>query len=281
MPKPFELVFPPALNAPEISKILFHPFAQETDEPEGFEIIETPVDGAILKSHLYLNPDADAGDAVLFFHGNGEIAADWFPYAREIAGAFKANLVIADYRGYGLSTGDPAYGNMLSDAEATVVAVRERFKRFVHVFGRSIGSAAAIHVAWKGKADALVIDSGFAHLPALIERLGRGKVQSPKLPRGFLDNADKLKGIRIPILFQHGEEDGLIPIEAARENFAVAASSAKRLIELPDAGHNDTMLSPGYFGEIAGFAALPGFLFWGTCVLTRRNDKIITHEQQR
>ena len=244
-----------AINSPELSEILFHPSAREGDEPEGFEVIETPVDGAVIKSHLFWNADANKDDVVIFFHGNGEIAADWFPYARQIADAFKANLLLVDYRGYGLSTGTPTYGNMLSDAEAIVDAANARFKRFIHVFGRSIGSAAAIHVAWKCEAmiATLVIDSGFAHLPALIERLGRGKVRSPKLPEGFWDNVGKLRHVSAPTLFLHGVEDIIIPIEAARENFAASESSAKELVELPDAGHNDTVLSTGYFGKIGAF----------------------------
>lgn len=252
-PKPFELVLSPALDAPEISKMLFHPFAQKADEPEGFEIVTTQVPGAVLKSHLLRNPDADSGDVVVFFHGNGEIAADWFFLAPQMAEAFNANVLLPDYRGYGLSTGTPTYVNMLSDAEAIVDAARAKCKRFVYVFGRSVGSAAAIHVAWQGKAKVLAIDSGFAHLPALIERLGKGGVQAPKLPYGFHDNADKLRETRVPTLFLHGVEDRLIPIDAARENYELSASPVKQLVELPCAGHNDTMLSHGYFEKINKF----------------------------
>lgn len=243
------------LDAPEISKVLFHPFAQEVGEPDGFEIVETPVEDAVLKLHLFRNADANEGDVVIFFHGNGEIAADWFPYAREIAGAFKANLVIADYRGYGLSTGSLTYGNMLADAEVVFDAVKLRFRRRIHVFGRSIGSASAIHVAWRnnGKVVSLVIDSGFAHIDALIERLGKGRVNPPGLPKGFRDNVGKLGEIECPALFLHGCDDSLIPIDAARENFTVSISPQKQLVALPGAGHNDTMLSRGYFGKIADF----------------------------
>lgn len=42
-------------------------------------------------------------------------------------------------------------------------------------------------------------------------------------------------------LLLHGEEDRLIPIDAARESYELSASSAKQLVELPGAGHNDTV----------------------------------------
>lgn len=246
------------LDAPEFSTTLFHPAAQEGDEPVGFEIVETQVNGAVLKSHLFRNADANSGDVVVFFHGNGEIAADWFFYAPQMAKAFNANVLFADYRGYGLNTGTPTYGNMLSDAEAVFRDVRMKCKGLVHVFGRSVGSAPAIHLAWKSPhgVSMLAIDSGFAHLPALIERLGKGKVQAPKLPYGFHDNADKLRGTCVPTLFLHGVEDRLIPIDAARENYELSASPVKQLVELPCAGHNDTMLSHGYFEKINKFKTL-------------------------
>lgn len=210
--------------------------------------------GAVLKSHLFRNADADSGDVVIFFHGNGEIAADWFSFAPQMAKAFTANVIFTDYRGYGLSTGTPTYGDMLADAEAIFRDVGTKYKGQVHVFGRSIGSAPAIHIAWRFplSVSMLAIDSGFAHLPALIGRLGKGKV-SPRLRFGFKDNADKLGAIRVSTLFLHGVEDRLIPIDAARENYTASAATAKSLVELPGAGHNDTVFSRGYFEKIGAF----------------------------
>lgn len=256
---------PPLPDTRDVSGLLFHPRHDEWGCETAFRAVELPVGGATLRMPLFPDDSAD-GDVVVFFHGNGETAGDWTWKAREMSQAFGASVLFAEYRGYGKSDGSPSYATMLSDAEVLFRSVRDgtlfgkpggvRVGK-VHVFGRSIGSAPAIHVVWKFGRDvaSLVIDSGFARLPALIERLGKGAVHSPPLPRGFRDNADKLRETRVPTLFLHGGEDGLIPIEAARENFNASASPQRRLIELPGAGHNNTLFASDYFRHIGDFLA--------------------------
>ncbi len=236
----------------DISSTLFHPTRSCAPIPNGFDVVEFPWDNLTLRVPVWRNVIAP-GNAVFFFHGNGETASDWFVIAPKIGMAFDANVFLFDYRGYGKSDGTPTFETMLTDSEAFFEAMlRNKFEQ-IHVFGRSIGSAPAIHLAWKFQANvtSLVIDSGFAHLPELIERLD--DVLLPPIPNGFYDNVDKLREIRIPTLLLHGQRDFLIPISAASENIGAAAADRKRLVKLEHSNHNNTVIAPGYFAYITSF----------------------------
>ena len=110
-----------------------------------------------------------------------------------------ASVWIADYRGYGLSPGEPSYGAMLADAERLFEALTDRAARHgrrfrrCFVFGRSIGSAPAIHLAWRfpNLVDALIVDSGFSRVTELVRcfRERRGLPDGALIaPYGFQDN---------------------------------------------------------------------------------------------
>ncbi|MCA9712631.1 MAG: alpha/beta hydrolase, partial [Myxococcales bacterium] len=101
------------------------------------------------------------GPALLHFHGNGEVALDW-------AGGFAARLeaegidvFLGEYRGYGGSTGRPALASMLDDALALADATGVPPSRLV-VYGRSVGSIYALHVAAHRAVAGLVLESGIA-----------------------------------------------------------------------------------------------------------------------
>ena len=248
-------------DVPEVSSLLFHP--RRCDRTDGLEPTTISVPGAALGGLWFEHRGSD--DVVLFFHGNGEVAADWIEMASDYASAFGASVWLLDYRGYGRSSGLPSYSLMLSDSEVVFAALADReakrgrpFRRRF-VFGRSIGSAPAIHLAWRFRhnVDALVVDSGFSRLAELGRRLlslrGRPGVV-PAAPSGFLDNVDKLRFCRMPTLFLHGAVDKLIPVQEARENFKASAASRKWLVGIPCAGHNDLVfrgcIDNSYFGAI-------------------------------
>src|SRR5207245_10099402 len=59
-----------------------------------------------------VNPDAKT---VVYFHGNGEVVADYLPHFPEWMARAGHNLLLAEYRGYGMSSGHPALVGMLED----------------------------------------------------------------------------------------------------------------------------------------------------------------------
>ena len=251
------------LNRPEVQMVLFHP----RREPPGYGMpdvhrISVEVEqGVSIGGRLY--PVRPESPAILFFHGNGEIAADYDDLA-PLYHQLNITLLVMDYRGYGTSTGTPTAANLLADA----VTVSKSLRRILQennllpsrlfVMGRSLGSAAAIEVARNNPEDlaGLIIESGFADTFTLLARLGIG-VQGADEDRDGFGNLSKIAQVTRRTLIIHGEEDVLIPPVDGKALYAHSASGDKRLLLIPGAGHNDIMMAgmAQYFGAIREFVS--------------------------
>lgn len=241
-----------------ISSILFHPREEEPGYvPEGIRTVTTS-GNAKIGGYLHLHPTSDT--LLLFFHGNGEIAADY----DDIASFFTdcdISFWCVDYRGYGRSTGLPAYSLMFDDAEALLhdlprlsQLVGRTFGR-VLAMGRSLGSAPAIFLASRhaSKVSGLILDSPYADGLNLIRRLSGIALNRLDLPE-FVYNIDRMHAIDLPTLIIHGAVDQIIPISDARALYNACTNKDKRLVEIEGAGHNDLMFRGGdrYWSSIRG-----------------------------
>ena len=203
-----------------------------------------------------------AATTILFFHGNGETAAD-YEYTSSLYNACGINLFFADYRGYGASGGKPTVSNMLSDSFTVFLGVRdflqkEGFSQTLFVMGRSLGSMPAIELAYHyaDEIRGLIIESGSANnFRRLCQNL---KVN---IDRKLFDqdslflNKVKIGQIKKPTLIIHSEMDELVPLEEGKELFACSGSPQKRFLIISGAGHNNIMMVDEelYFGAIQKF----------------------------
>src|SRR4030042_4957592 len=158
------------LDRPEILRAIFHPRREYPPSPRVTGARALAIEG---EPHVSLGarlfPASRQAPAILYWHGNGEIAADYDGLAPLYTQA-GITLLVVDYRGYGTSDGSPTCSNLLSDAVTVFDAVQEIFERQalaplrLYVMGRSLGSAAAIEVA-AGAGDALnglIVEGGVA-----------------------------------------------------------------------------------------------------------------------
>jgi alpha-beta hydrolase superfamily lysophospholipase len=188
---------------------------------------------------------------MLFFHGNGETAAEYDTLASFYTGC-GVSFWVVDYRGYGRSTGTPSFSLMLADAEVLardiprIARLAEHEFTTVIVMGRSLGSAPAIHLAsgYPGVFDGLILDSAFASAPKLIRRLGGPRLTKEAL-QGFQDNVDKIGSCMLPTLILHGTHDQIIPVSEATALYEACGSGMKRLVTVERARHN-SLLQVGY-----------------------------------
>jgi len=184
---------------------------------------------------------------ILFFHGNGEVVSDYdqisaFYHQRRI------NLVVADYRGYGASTGTPTLTHLAQDAHVIFKEVREELSRRnlrkdLWVMGRSLGSISALELAYHYQQEmrGLIIESGFPSVVRIMFHLG-----VPALGMG-LEKIDqewmkRIKKIFLPTLIIHGELDSLVPLQNAKDIYQALGSQDKKVLIIPSATHNDIML---------------------------------------
>ena len=250
------------LDQPEALRALFHPRREYpfASAAPGVHPVSVEVEpGIAIGGRLY--PAHPEAPAILFHHGNGEIAADYDSIG-PLYTRLGITLLVADYRGYGTSGGAPTASNLLTDAVAVFNALDSLFEEHglapsrLYVMGRSLGSAAAIEVAVHAgdQLAGLVIESGGWDAVALLARLGV-RVQGADKDRDGFGNLAKIRRVTIPTLFIHGQNDVLIPAPDGQELHRCSAAEDKRLLLIPGAGHNDLMMvgMAQYFGAIRTF----------------------------
>lgn len=233
------------LDRPEILSFLFYPRPEWGTPPEspGQTHLMIPVDdGNQVGAALHIANQT--APTMLFFHGNGEIVADYDDMGAMYAG-MGINFLPVDYRGYGRSTGAPSITAMMRDCHYILDYIEqwladEGYTGALVAMGRSMGSASALELAahYPDQLSGLIIESGFASMGGLYERVGI----SDSIPEGKLkglSNVDKIAKYEEPTLVIHAEFDQIIPFSAGRELYEAAAAPDKTLLRIPGADHND------------------------------------------
>jgi fermentation-respiration switch protein FrsA (DUF1100 family) len=151
------------------------------------------------------------------------------------------SVFIFDYRGYGKSTGKISEAGLYLDAEAayqyTAKKASENNNPIV-IFGRSLGTIAAVHVATANKCAGVILESAFTCL----EDMAAYHYPLPFLSRllkGRFDNIAGIKRLHQPTLFIHGDRDTSVPYKMGQTLFE-AVDAPKAFYTIPCAGHNDT-----------------------------------------
>ena len=185
---------------------------------------------------------------ILFFHGNGEIVADYNDMAVFYTD-MGINFFPVDYRGYGLSTGRPTVTSMMKDCHVIFDYIKKWFQENEYtgptiVMGRSLGSASALELAYhyKDDIDGLIIESGFAYAEPLLRMLGINiDALGVSEEQGFR-NIDKIRNFDKPVLIIHAEYDHIISFSEGRLLFEACPSHDKSFLKVPGANHNDIFI---------------------------------------
>jgi len=255
-----------ALDRQDILQFVFYPRSDFSEGPSNAVDYFIPVEeGVSISCRFYIcNQDSPI---IVFFHGNGEVVSD-YDYVAPAYNELGISLFVADYRGYGSSGGIPTFANTIADAPVIFEAFRkilerEHYTGALFVMGRSLGSIPAVELAhrYQEQMNGLIIESGFgsilrlfSHLDFPVGSIGLEDIEFPNLV--------KMRTIDLPVLIIHGEYDSLVPLTEARDLFSSAATRDKRLIVIPEADHNDIMLShmEQYFAVIKEFISAHGKL---------------------
>jgi hypothetical protein len=252
------------IDQPKVIQNLFHPrpeYGQGSDQIGSYQISIEVEPGISVGGWLHATELA-AAPALLFFHGNGEIAADYHQLAN-LYRQLGITLLVMDYRGYGISGGQPTGSNLQSDGMAIYRAISTIFEENgltpsrLYVMGRSLGSVPAIEVASRvgDEIAGLIIESGFSDTFALMRTLGLYFLTGgDEVANGF-NNAGKINRVIAPTLIIHGQSDVLIPASDGETLYQQAGTENKKLVLIPGAGHNDLMMVGlnQYFGSIREF----------------------------
>lgn len=182
-----------------------------------------------------------ARGAVIYCHGNAESLATRAWIAEQLAG-MGLDVLLFDYRGYGLSEGRPSEEGLARDARAAwrhVVEARGVAPDRVVLMGHSLGSAVATRLALEldDEPAGLVVGAPFPDMPALFRH------HAPWLPGWALPRradrhaaGSRLGEVDVPLLVVVGSEDEVIPPELSRGVYPAAKEAAADGVTIVDDG---------------------------------------------
>ncbi|MFA5112019.1 MAG: alpha/beta fold hydrolase [Desulfobaccales bacterium] len=251
-----------ALDVPEVLQRLFYPRPEPgfSQVPASSRDLLIPVaEGVAVGARLH--PAGAAAPTILFFHGNGEIVADY----DELAPFYRrqgVNFLPVDYRGYGRSGGVPTVSAMMRDCHTILAFTRQwlpeqGYTGPLMVMGRSLGSAPALELAasYPEQIAALIVESGFAYAGPLLQLLGVNLAAIGFKEMAGFRNVDKIRAYPGPTLIIHVEDDHIIPARDGQALYDASAALDKTLLKIPHANHNDILLQ-GFTVYMAAVQAL-------------------------
>eukprot|EP01079_Euglenida_sp_SAG-EU17-18_P001376 gene1376-2754_t len=215
---------------------------------------------------LRMNGDWRAAPTVLYWHGNAGNVGHRLPMMHRMMRAIPCNVVLVDYRGYGLSEGEPYEGGVRKDAQAALdwCHTQEFDRKRLVVMGSSLGAAVAaacVH-ANQSKVAGLIVENTFTSISDMVDVVfvqAAVSVTFPQLIKPVVlliqwDTAKNIGKVRVPILFLSGELDELLPPQQMASLYSSAVSARHRnMVTFPSGTHNDTWTKTGFFEAIADF----------------------------
>ena len=223
-----------AANAGPVSSRVYEPISLADTQVEfrgepPQAITAQTADGLTLAG-AYWPPDDGVDQIVVVFHGNSYNPLVMAVRAEPLRVGGRGVLV-ASYRGFGDSPGEPSETGLYRDADAWIAKARElQPEARVYLFGFSLGGAVALEMAARRDVTAVATLGAFTSL----------KDVAPALLRPFVteqyDNLETIKRVSEPILLLHGTKDETVDTRMA-ERLEKAGGANVIRINLTGGGH--------------------------------------------
>lgn len=154
----------------------------------------------------------------IFFHGNAEDINLAYEMLSHIRFTLSINVIAPEFAGYGIYSGYPTEGQIFSDSLSVFDYMVEKMKispKNIIVFGRSLGTSIATHVASKRLCTALVLISPLLSIRYMVrDMLGRFISYAVK---DRFRSYEMIETVQCPILIIHGQVDSIIKYYHATE----------------------------------------------------------------
>ena len=212
--------------------------------------VELDAGGCTLRGWVFTPPFARR--AMVYFCGNGEGAFQSSPRLGRLAERLDCEILLLDYRGFGFSEGQPSFDALLADglrAWDLLAGPRRKPSRPTLIYGRSLGTIVALHVALRRDAAGLILEApptsaaevvpGFrCLLPAPLRWLVWVRPDEALRSRRP-QPVEALADLTCPLLVIHGDDDRIIPLRFGRRMHDAAGSKHKALLKVRGADHYD------------------------------------------
>lgn len=187
---------------------------------------------------------------VLRFYGNADRADRWVAAEAEMWNNRAIEVWGMNYPGFGGSTGPARLARLGPAALAAFDALkRTAGDRPIFVFGASLGTTTALHVAAHRPVAGLILHNPPALRQIILRQFGWWNLWllagplAQKLPAD-LDSVANAKKVRVPAIFLLAEKDEVVAPRFQRL-VVDAYAGEKRVIQLSGAGHNSPVEGVG------------------------------------
>ncbi len=180
---------------------------------------------------------------ILYFHGNGGCLEGWGHVAPDFT-HLGYDILIVDYRTYGKSRGKLSQKNLFDDAKIAFDFLKKHYKENdITIFGRSIGTGVATHLASQTKPERLILETPYNNFNDLLA------YHAYFLPVSLLcsyplRSDEYLKNVVCPVYIFHGTMDNTIPLIFGQK---LAQNIPKEnLVIIENGNHNNLATFPIY-----------------------------------
>lgn len=153
------------------------------------------------------------------FHGNAGNIGHRLPIARVLANDLSYTTLMVDYRGYGLSTGNPNEKGLAIDAQTALDYIRQRpdlKNNRIVVYGQSLGGAVSIDLVAKNKGTGdihgLILENTFLSIAKMVPNvLPIARYLTPLLHEHWRSENMIGQITDVPVMFLSGLKDEMVP----------------------------------------------------------------------
>jgi len=213
--------------------------------------ITTP-DNIKLHGWLVKNTSHPKAPLLIYFGGNAEEVSSWLWKDAEKLSGWAVSLV--NYRGYGLSEGQPSETNLFKDALFLYDTFSKREDidtTKIVAMGRSLGTGVAVYLASQRPLQAVILVSPYDSLRSVAQQVYFFVPVSLLLKHPF-DSLKLAPAIKIPMLAVIAPQDEVIsPSHSWKLVKAWGGKVSQQLID--NRGHNDIQTGSNYWESISEF----------------------------
>lgn len=220
--------------------------------------------GRMLHGWWFKSPNAER--TILLSHGIGGNVSSRVDLIELYLHA-GTSVLIYDYQGYGRSSGDASFRNIVEDGNAAYNYLTDELcvaPSSIILAGESLGTGVTCALSKRVKASALILQSPFSSLSRRVSEVVPFFKNRPEWlkPTSGLENDQVLAHDHPPVLIVHGDLDQTVPVWHA-EDLYKSAIGEKQLLVIRGAGHTGDpllMQAPEYLDAVKHFinALAPG-----------------------
>ncbi len=222
-------------------KFIFQPkkleqgYVFQFNQPFEEHFIKT--EGGETLSALLFRSSLPSKGFILYFHGNAGSLQRWGHYAIDFT-QLGYDILMIDYRGYGKSSGTPNETDFYNDAKIVLDWSRKNisFTRLI-IYGRSLGSAVASHLASENTPDLLILETPFDEIKSVVYPPIRPLLSLfPR--RNYFPNYYFIQKVKCKKVIFHGTNDWVVPFSSAMKLKPLLSSEDKFFI-IEGGGHRN------------------------------------------